>query len=88
MLPLSLHLFFADDAMILCKPSRENLFELVRIINDYTTTSGQKINISKSGLFFNKGCPPNVRVSLSHILGRSVIDGVSVYLGIPGQWVI
>lgn len=84
--PILTHLFFADDAMILCQADRRNCFELVKILNMYTTASGQKINVSKSGIFFNKGCPPNIKSDLSGILGMHIIEGISVYLGIPGQW--
>lgn len=40
--PCLTHLFFADDAMILCKASRSNCFELVRILNCYTSASARR----------------------------------------------
>lgn len=61
------HLFFADDSLIFCRASIEQVWALKSILSQYEQASGQKINVEKSALFFS----PNV-----HIEFKTVISGL------------
>ncbi|KAJ1386879.1 Endonuclease/exonuclease/phosphatase superfamily [Sesbania bispinosa] len=53
-LPPSNPSFFADDAIIFLKTSTEEFYQVTDILNTFSSSSGQKINLGKSGLIFVK----------------------------------
>nr|GEW97092.1 RNA-directed DNA polymerase, eukaryota [Tanacetum cinerariifolium] len=66
-LPLS-HLFFADDALFVGEWSRDNIRNLVAVLECFHRTSGLKINLHKSNLF-------GVGVSFDEVNDASSITG-------------
>lgn len=48
--PTLTHLFFADDALLFAEATDQEMFQIVKILNDYCGASGQKINVQKSSL--------------------------------------
>lgn len=52
--PTLTHLFFADDSVLFGRASKEEMFQVVKILNDFTVASGQMINLQKSGIIFGK----------------------------------
>ncbi|XP_016173417.1 uncharacterized protein LOC107615916 [Arachis ipaensis] len=84
--PAISHLFFADDCIIFSKDSKEEIYQLITILNLYTEASGQRINLDKSGITFGKLIPIRTRVEIEEILGLSAWDNPGKYLGIPAYW--
>lgn len=48
------HLLFADDSYIYCQATREEAVQVMEILAIFEQASGQKINISKSNVFFSR----------------------------------
>lgn len=58
--------------------------ETVRtILHNFEEVSGQKVNLTKSLLFFSPNIPSNQRQELSNILGMRVMKEMDNYLGLP-----
>lgn len=84
--PTLTHLFFADDALLFSRASPHNAYELIRILNVYSKCSGQRINLSKSGLICGKFVRADCKQQLSGILGMNVWENPGKYLGLPAEW--
>jgi len=52
------HLLFTYDSIIFCGANKEEEHAIKGILDQYETTSGQKVNFSKSNVLFGKGIPP------------------------------
>lgn len=48
--PALTHLLFVDDAILFSRDSPEDVYHIISLPSIFTEASGQKINISKSGL--------------------------------------
>lgn len=48
------HLFFTDDSYIYCHASKEEATQVMEILSIFEQASGQKINTSKSSVFFSR----------------------------------
>ncbi|KAF7807038.1 uncharacterized protein G2W53_039199 [Senna tora] len=53
----------------------------VNILNDFSHASGQRINLAKSGLLFNRGVNRHLKEELATLLGFPVWDAPARYLG-------
>lgn len=84
--PVISHLFFTDDTLIFLKAEKENCSNLVRILDEYCSASGQKINLHKSNVFFGKNVPTVLVEELTGILGMEKVDDPRVYLGVLAIW--
>ena len=58
--PIS-HLLFADDSMFFARANKRNVDHLKDALTTYCQGSGQKINMSKSSIFFGKHCHVQIR---------------------------
>ncbi|KAM1703274.1 hypothetical protein ACFXTN_026319 [Malus domestica] len=76
--PLSPYLFLLAD--------RKNCNNLVDLLKDYCTTSGQAINMQKSSVFFETNIPSTLSKELGNILGMTVVENPGTYLGVPAIW--
>ncbi|CAA0843248.1 Unknown protein, partial [Striga hermonthica] len=45
--------------------------------------TGQKVNLQKSGIFFSRNTPSNLRDSICNVLQRIVPHRSTIYLGLP-----
>lgn len=84
--PVLTHLFFADDALLFARASPEEVYQLVTILNCYSMASGQKINVTKSGLICGKLINPILKQNLARILNMRLWENPGKYLGLPGDW--
>ncbi|KAL4359553.1 hypothetical protein AHAS_Ahas08G0088900 [Arachis hypogaea] len=84
--PIITHLLFADVCIILSGAKEEEVYQLVQILNVYTSTSGQVINLEKSGITFGNQIPIQTRVNIEEILNIPTWDKLKKYLGLPAQW--
>ena len=63
------HLFFAYDSLLFCKATDCECRKLVEILELYEATSGQKVNMDKSSVFFSHNTPQEKRSEVIGILG-------------------
>lgn len=76
------HVLYADDVMIFCKGTKQNLMTLMDLFNRYGEISGQVINPSKST--FYAGLISARRQDITaDILGFAIGKLPFIYLGIP-----
>lgn len=72
--------------MLFPKATKEDAYEIIRILNSYSGALGQWVNLSKSGIIFNKQCPQQIKHEISHILGIKEWDKPGKYLGLAADW--
>lgn len=60
-------LFFADDALLFGKATLENMYQIVDILNSYSKASGQRINLSKSGMVGGKFMDHRLKIQLAAV---------------------
>lgn len=84
--PVLTHSFFADDALLYVKASPDNLYQVVNILNVYTAASGQKINLTKSGVVCGKFMNADLKHRLADILHMQIWEDPGKYLGLPADW--
>lgn len=77
------HLLFADDSLIFLEATLENGLSFKRILAIYESAAGQKINPSKSSLYFSKGIAAPLQAEISAVMGIPKGDNSGKYLGIP-----
>lgn len=77
------HLLFADDSMLYCKGSDEELNHVLQILHNYSVASGQRINYQKSSIYFGKKIPRSRRKEIMEKLGIENLGGEGMYLGLP-----
>jgi hypothetical protein len=77
------HLLFADDSVVFLEASADNLQALRRILGAYEVSSGQKVNLQKSSVFFGKGCIEDQNAALKQVIGIESEALSERYLGLP-----
>ncbi|XP_057426530.1 uncharacterized protein LOC130719957 [Lotus japonicus] len=81
--PMISHLFFADDSVIFCRASEEEVQVVSSILNFYEDASGQKINLDKSQLNFSRNVLSTRIDQLSRLMGVKAVASYDKYLGLP-----
>lgn len=79
-------MLFADDAIFFLDGKIKENQNLAAVLNRYCFASGHAINLNKSGIFFNRGCPESLRRNIASMLRVPVIDKIGKHLGIPSNW--
>lgn len=77
------HLLFADDSVVFLEGSNANFERLHTVIQDYKVSSGQKVNLQKSSIFFGKGITEEGKARLNKTVGISSEALSERYLGHP-----
>jgi hypothetical protein len=67
--PTITHLLFADDSVVFLEASPGNLEALKNVLEKYEESSGQKVNMQKSSIFFGRGCMEETRTMLKDLIG-------------------
>ena len=81
--PKLTHLLFADDSLIFCRATLEECNKVMDILRVYEEASGQKINRSKTPLFFSNSILEDVKHGIKVALGVPEIMQYEKYLGLP-----
>ncbi|GLT37826.1 hypothetical protein SLA2020_121150 [Shorea laevis] len=81
--PTISHLFFADDLIFIGKASSANASYLINLLNFFCQRSGQKVNLSKSRVFFSRNVTTEVKTDICSTLNISETQTLGKYLGFP-----
>ncbi|XP_026399367.1 uncharacterized protein LOC113295232 [Papaver somniferum] len=77
------HLLFADDCLIFTHANLTSVNNLLQVLNDFSSQSGQVINFDKSSVYFSGNMNPSSCETLRQILGVKLMDKNEKYLGSP-----
>ena len=81
--PKITHLFFADDSLLFCKATTDDVNRIQGILSLYEKASGQQINRQKTTIFFSKSTPIPTQNVIQNMLGVPAIKQYERYLGLP-----
>jgi hypothetical protein len=81
--PTITHLLFADDRIVFLEASVDNLSALQSILQTYEASSGQRVNLQNSSIFFGKGCLEQLKDELKEIINIRGEALSKKYLGLP-----
>ena len=81
--PKLTHLFFADDSLLFCRATSNECNVILDLLGSYERVSGQKINRSKTTLFFSKSTLDDTKEIIRGLLGVQEIQHYKKYLGLP-----
>ncbi|XP_030510070.2 uncharacterized protein LOC115724847 [Cannabis sativa] len=77
------HLMYADDLLIFLKADNHNRNTVIQAIDKYCRWSGQRINVSKSKIFFSKNCSARCHEDFLQEMGFEEMLGDEKFLGDP-----
>ncbi|XP_065625285.1 uncharacterized protein LOC136065684 [Quercus suber] len=79
------HLFFADGSLIFFRVKMGGVQSIQSTLAKYERASGQKINGTKTNLFFGKSILDSTKTDLKNFLGVPEIKEYEKYLGLPAM---
>ncbi|XP_026383536.1 uncharacterized protein LOC113279033 [Papaver somniferum] len=71
------------DCLLFIRVDLKECHNILKLIETFSTTSGQMINFEKSGVFFSKKVQPKHQTMICKILKIKKIDPKDTYLGTP-----
>ncbi|KAL0412873.1 UNVERIFIED_CONTAM: hypothetical protein Sradi_1489000 [Sesamum radiatum] len=77
------HLLFADDTLVFCQTTQEELRSVKRVLEQLEAASGLTVNLEKSSMAFSKNTVLEGRGELAAILGVQIVEKHNKYLGLP-----
>ncbi|KAL0287350.1 UNVERIFIED_CONTAM: hypothetical protein Scaly_2766600 [Sesamum calycinum] len=77
------HLLYADDTLVFCKATMEQISEVGRILRQYAWASDQEISLQHFSMVVNGGVLEVVKYFLGALLGVQVVSCHDKYLGLP-----
>ncbi|GAA0159884.1 hypothetical protein LIER_16564 [Lithospermum erythrorhizon] len=77
------HILFSYDTILFCRATEEEGYELMRILQDYETASGQKVNVRKSSVSFEPQFTSAIRAQIVRTLKMREVRDQGKYLGLP-----
>ncbi|KAL0006953.1 hypothetical protein SO802_008455 [Lithocarpus litseifolius] len=81
--PKLTHLLFADDCLLFCRATINECGRVLDILKDYEEASRQKINKTKTALFFSKATDTAIKNNIKEAWGVPKIMQYEKYLGLP-----
>ncbi|CAL1383903.1 unnamed protein product [Linum trigynum] len=84
--PLVSHLIFVYDSYLFLRASVRNGNNLLRLLHDYESMSGQKVNLQKSTAYFSSNLTQVEQEDLGTRLGAGSIGLQDRYFGLP-SWI-
>ena len=74
---------FADDSILFYRASGDECKKIIDILDKYERESGQKVNKSKTTIFFSKSTMEATKQEIMVALGLQEIEHFEKYLGLP-----
>lgn len=81
--PRITNLLFADDSLIFCQATQNEVQVISKILQVYAGASGQCINLEKSSIYFSGNTPLEQKKWIKDSLGVKEVDRFETYLGLP-----
>uniref|UniRef100_A0A2N9GXY5 CCHC-type domain-containing protein n=1 Tax=Fagus sylvatica TaxID=28930 RepID=A0A2N9GXY5_FAGSY len=81
--PKLTHLFFANDSLLFCKATTNEIMCIQDILTEYELALGQQVNRQKTTLFFSKSTPRFIQDNIQAMLGVPIIWQYGKHLGLP-----
>ncbi|CAL1372514.1 unnamed protein product [Linum trigynum] len=81
--PMVSHLLFADDSFLFLRASQRDDVNLLSLLREYESISGQRVNLMKSAAFFSPNMVQSDQEDLGEFLGIGSIGLQDHYLGLP-----
>lgn len=79
--PFISHLMFADDLLLFCRATSDNMRHVIQVLECLCSLSRQKISAEKTVLFFSKNVPEELRHELVTISSFREVLALGNYLG-------
>ena len=76
-------LLFADDSLLFCRATWEEVQAITEVLQTYAAASGQCINFEKSSVYFSTNTDGVQRERIRMALGVREVDRFETYLGLP-----
>jgi hypothetical protein len=77
------HICFADDLVLIAEASTNQAMMIKTLMDNFCHASSQKINLSKSKVFFSNNLQVALANDISNILGVDETQDLGKYLGVP-----
>lgn len=77
------HMLFADDSYLYCKATLQEAHKFQELLSLFEKTSGQKVNLGKSSIFFSTNTCTTLSGAICIRLQMRMADDRSLYLGLP-----
>jgi hypothetical protein len=77
------HRCFADDSLLFSKANFVEWWRLMRIFDRYKAALGQKLNMTKTSIFFNRNTSATKRLEITQLSGLQATQQYNKYLGLP-----
>ena len=81
--PTITHLLFADNSLLFCKASKNEVQVINEVLMGYANASGQCINMEKSSMFYSSNTPRQMKEWTKEMLGVEEVECFEKYLGLP-----
>uniref|UniRef100_A0A803QQJ5 Reverse transcriptase n=1 Tax=Cannabis sativa TaxID=3483 RepID=A0A803QQJ5_CANSA len=81
--PVFSQMLFADDSYVFCRANDNDSNKMLTLLHDFEYASGQKVNFSKSSVFFSCNTQLGVRALICQRMGIQEAGENSLYLGLP-----
>ena len=75
------NLLFADDSLLFCQATQNEVVAINEILQTYAQASGQSINLEKFSVYFSSNTTDNQKQDMLRILGVREVDRFDLYLG-------
>jgi hypothetical protein len=77
------HLFFADDSLLFCRADLSHWNRLSTLLKSYELASGQRLNVSKTAIFFSRNTTEVIKEQILEVAGIPSSQRYDKYLGLP-----
>ena len=81
--PKLTHLFFANDSLLFYRSIFEDCNNVLKLLAEYESLSGQKINKDKTTIFFSKSTTDDEKTSIKNLFQIQEVKYYEKYLGLP-----